>query len=309
MSKLGFHVNFITNNSAMYTLFSYCQPKVIKSLRHDSVFWSDVKSVCPNTKLVGRYYVDKQPLDSPDANAAKFANYILNSPCAHIYDVWEGYNEISRDKLTERCKFDMVLAGLLHKEGIKYCCGSWSVGVPDIEDWLRSCMRDALEASDAVSCHEYCAPTMNDPRGLIAGGTMGWFTLRYRQWYPGLPPECQKPLIISECGVDSGAPHWPVSGQGGWRSFMAAPSYLEQLKWYDSWLMRDSYVVGGCIFCYGTLDPRWDSYDVTGEMATLLAEYIYTEPAPTPPSPGLVDLDRRISDIESKLDRIAAILG
>lgn len=308
MSKLGFEVNGITDPTKMLAVFSYCQPRIVKSLHHDPLFWRSVKEVCPNTFLLGRMYVDKQPLDDPIQAAIKHAIAIKASSCAHIYDAWEGYNETPRDKLVDRCYFDIHMAKELHQDDIKYCCGSWSVGVPDIPDWLNSNMLDALSYADYVSCHEYCAPTMNDKRGLDLGGTEGWFTLRYRKWYLTLPRNYQKPLIISECGIDSGAAHWPVGAQGGWRSFTTPAGYLEQLRWYDSWLMADNYVLGACIYCWGTFDDTWLSYDISGTMVELIAEYIREEPLPPIP-PDQTDLEGRVARVENKLSQIGRILS
>lgn len=309
MSKLGFHVNGITDNKGMLALFTHAQPAVIKSLHPDKSFWAAVKLACPKTLLVGRYFVENQPLSDPVREAIRFGDLIKRSTCAHLYDVWEGYNETPRNKRKSRYDFDIKLAAELHREDMKYCCGSWSVGVPDIHDWDDEGMKASLEASDMVACHEYCAPTMNDPRGLIQGAQMGWFTLRYRMWYPRLPLECQKPLIISECGIDSGAAHWSVSSQGGWRSFTTLEGYLEQLKWYDGFLLGDPYVVGATIFCYGTFDPTWSTYDVSGHMAQLIADYIQDQASPVPPSDDIRELERRVAAIEAKLLTVADILG
>lgn len=308
MSKLGFHVNGITDASKMLEVFEYCQPRIIKSLHHDAPFWRTVKQRCPDTFLLGRMYVSKQPLHNPEQAAIDHARAIRTSSCAHVYDAWEGYNEIPRDHLVARCEYDYYTAEELKVNGIPYCCGSWSVGVPDISDWLNPSMLEALKNAAFVSCHEYCAPTMNDARGLVLGGTEGWFTLRYHKWYLTLPKECQKPLIISECGIDSGAAHWPVDAQGGWRSFTTPLGYLEQLKWYDSWLLIDSYVLGACIYCWGTFDDTWASYDVSGPMVTLLADYIRKVPS-LPVSPPVSDLEGRVTLIEQKLRRIADLLS
>lgn len=308
MSKLGFHINYITNSSKMYSIFAYCQPTIIKSLHHDLVFWQRVKKACPYTFLLGRYYVEDQFLVNPEVEAVGLAKIISELPVAKIYHAWEGYNETPRELREKRYIFDIIMAQELHKYGLKYCCGSWSVGVPDIEDWLDTGMLESLLNSDYISVHEYCAPTMNDPRGLLSGGSRGWFTLRYRQWYPQLPLDCQKPLIISECGIDSGAAHWEVSGEGGWRAFTTPQGYLEQLKWYDSCLIRDDWVIGGCIYCWGTLDPQWDSWDIEGTMLDLLANYIYETRGELPPPPTN-QLERRVTAIEEKIHQISIILA
>jgi len=167
-------------------------------------------------------------------------------------------------------------------------------------------MWDALRLADYIGVHEYCAPRMDDPRGLDTGGPPeGWFVLRYRKWYPTLPSDCRKPLLITECGIDSGAVHWDPGAQGGWRSFTDAEGYLEQLAWYDQILQQDSYVAGATVFCWGTLDPVWDSHDISGGMVDLLAGHIIRQrsepPTPPPPEGELEELRRRIAELEQQL--------
>jgi hypothetical protein len=304
-SKLGVHINFITEADAMREFILAARPAVVKTLHHDAVFWQEIKAEHPGLLLIGRRYVESQPLGDPVGEAEHLAGSILNTSTAHICDAWEGYNEVSRDRLEPLCYFDRRLAELLHEEGAKYVAGSWSVGVPDISDWQRPEMLDALRLADYIGVHEYCAPRMDDPRGLDTNDpTEGWFVLRYRKWYPTLPSNCLKPLLITECGIDSGAVHWDPGGQGGWRSFTDAEGFLEQLAWYDQILRQDSYVAGATVFCWGTLDPVWDSHDISGGMVDLLASHIIQQrsepPPPPPPEDGLEELRRRIAELEQE---------
>ena len=302
-SKLGVHINFVTEADAMRDFILNARPVVVKTLHHDAVFWREIKAEYPELLLIGRRFVENQPLSNPTGEAEDMARRILDMSTAHICDAWEGYNEVSRSKLEPLCRFDRRLAELLHEEGLKYVAGSWSVGVPDIPDWQEPEMLDALRVTDYIGVHEYCAPRMDDPRGLDTDDpTTGWFVLRYRKWYPTLPPDCQKPLLITECGIDSGAAHWDPGAQGGWRSFTDAQGYLEQLMWYDQILQQDDYLAGVTIFCWGTLDPTWDTFDIRGEMVDLLANYIkeQAESTPTPYPAGLEGLRARIAELEEE---------
>lgn len=290
-SCLSIHINFLTEADAMRDFILAARPVIAKTLHHDAGFWREIKAEYPGLLLVGRRYVEKQPLSNPENEAEQFARGILDTSTARICGAWEGYNESPRSKLEARCRFDRRLAELLHAEGLKYVAGSWSVGVPDIPDWRKPEMLDALRVADYIGVHEYCAPRMDseflrypdDPD--IQPEVGGYFTLRYRKWWPTLPPDCQKPVIISECGIDSGAARWDPGAQGGWRSFTKAQGYLEQLKWYDRHLQEDDYAAGAAIFCWGTLDRTWDSYDIRGEMAERLKAYIVSqrEVEPVPP--------------------------
>jgi len=307
-SKLGVHINFITEADAMRDFILNARPVVVKTLHHDAGFWREIKAEYPELLLIGRRFVENQRLDNPEERAETLARRILNMGTAHICDAWEGYNEVSRSKLKQLCRFDRRLAELLHNEGLKYVAGSWSVGVPDIPDWRKREMLDALRVADYVGLHEYCAPRMDDPRGFDPPGT-GWFTLRYRQVWGVISSELENPpkILITECGIDSGACHWDPGAQGGWRSFTDAQGYLDQLIWYDQNLQQDDYVVGATIFCWGTLDPTWDTFDISGEMVGLLANYLKEQagPPPTPPPPpppigGLEELRARIEALEQE---------
>jgi len=303
-SKLGVHVNFITEANTMRDFILQARPVVVKTLHHDALFWQEIKAEYPELLLIGRRYVEYQHLTDPLGEAEEMAQGILSLTTAHLYDAWEGYNETPRSQLEARCAFDIHLADRLHQEEVRYIAGSWSVGVPDVEDWLRPAMLDALRAADFIGVHEYCAPSMDDPRGLDPQDpTTGWFTLRYRKWYPLLPPDCRKPLLITECGIDSGACHWDPGSQGGWRAFTNAQGYLEQLAWYDGILQGDDYVAGAAIFCWGTLDPTWDSFDLRGEMIGLLADYLVEqgEAGRQPPLPeNLQGLRARLEELEAE---------
>jgi len=301
-SKLGVHINFITEADTMRDFILNTRPAIVKTLHHDGVFWQEIKAEYPELLLIGRRYVANQQLSNPTENAEDLARRIRDTSTAHICDAWEGYNEIGPHPTPDYMEFEVRLAELLHAEGIKYVAGSWSVGCPDIPDWDSNRILEVLRVADYIGVHEFCAPSMNDPRGLDADDlNTGWFTLRYRKWYPALPPDCQKPLLITECGIDSGAAHWDPGAQGGWRSFTDAQGYLEQLAWYDGILQQDNYVAGATIYCWGTLDPTWDSYDLSGKMVGVLANYIREQAQPPPTLPDeLEELRARIAELEQE---------
>lgn len=284
-SKLGVHNNFITEADAMKDFVQRAQPAVVKVLNPGDVDYpTHVKLTSPETAIIFRRYFDKQPLNNPVENARDAAAKILGSSVVRfrLADYVEGYNEIGPHPTADYMKFELELARILHNEGVKYLAGSWSVGCPDLPDWKSEWILQVLRVADGISVHEYCAPELLDPRGLDPNepGT-GFFTLRYRKWYPELPMDCKKPLFLTEIGIDSGAAHWPVPGQGGWRSFTDAEGYLRQLIRYDSELRKDHYVDSAAIFCWGTLDPTWATFDLSGLAAELLEDYLVSQQTET----------------------------
>jgi len=265
-SKLGLHINFITEADAMRRWILRVRPAVVKTLHHDIAFWEPIKAEYPELFLIGRIEYEHQPLADPIAEARRVSRDILEQPTLRVCDAWEGYNEIARDQLEQCCTFDIALAGLLHQQQARYICGSWSVGVPDVEDWQRPIMLDAIRASDFIGVHAYSAPRLSDPDRIK------WYLLRHRLWYPHLPPDCQKPLLLTEFGIDRGV--IDVGVRDGWRRYTDADGYVEQLKWADARLQEDEYVMGATIFCWGTLDPDWKGYDISGRAVSLLGDYI-----------------------------------
>jgi hypothetical protein len=240
---------------------------IAKAVNPDPQFWGMIKQEAPEIFLIGRKYFDPQPWSDP----GRVARSILDMGALHIMDAWEGLNEPNRNRITEACDLDYHVARMLHDEGIQYICGSWSVGVPDIPEWQLPVMLEALRVADYIGVHAYSAPSMDDPRGVV------WWMLRHRLWYPDLPDDCKKPLLITEIGIDSGAVHWDPGAQGGWRSFTDAADYADQLAWLDAELQLDSYVKGALSYQWGSLDPTWDSHDWTRELVPLLREYIISQ--------------------------------
>lgn len=280
-SKLGIHVNVPTDEDRFVEFCRVARPAAILHLDlGNTPFARRVRAVSPETLIVGRKWFSSQSLTNPEGKADDAAGSILGSSCARegLIDTFVGYNEIGPHPTHDYMRFQVRLAQRLHDAGMKYGAGSWSVGCPAIEDWESNWIREVLRVSDYIAVHEYCAPRMDDARGLDAAKPgEGWFTLRYRKWYPDLPSDCKKPLLITECGIDSGAAHWDPAAQGGWRSFTTPQGYLDQLKWYDGHLQADDYVLGAMIFCCGTHDPTWDTFDVKGEMLDLLQNYLVEE--------------------------------
>ncbi len=54
-------------------------------------------------------------------------------------------------------------------------------------------------------------------------------------------------------------------------------NYIEQLAWYDSELAQDDYVLGAAIFTM-TTTSQWRSYEILGEAASILHQYLSVHP-------------------------------
>jgi hypothetical protein len=56
-----------------------------------------------------------------------------------------------------------------------------------------------------------------------------------------------------------------------------AGNYVEQLAWYDSQLQWDDYVLGAAVFAM-TAFQEWDTYQLQGEAAQILEQYLSVHP-------------------------------
>lgn len=289
-SKLAVHINSITEGERMIAYVAAAKPRAVILLQHDPVFIAQLRAVSPNTKIIGRYHVDNDDQSrwlarSPESAARQLFEDHISHREPRKYDFWVGLNETARnsdESWRVIGRFDGEATRQAHAMGLKYLAGSFGVGHPSgtLEEIRRRVNLPEVRAgwadADGIACHEYLAPRMFDPRGMDPDEpNTGWWDLRYRKWYPMLPPECQKPLYITECGIDSGAHgEWDPGGEGGWRSFVTAEQYVgEDLPWYDSEIMKDPYVQAALIFCWGTLDPTWDSFCMNGRAIDLFQEY------------------------------------
>ncbi len=312
-SKLSVQFLFLTRPDVMRDWILRTRPAVVKTLHHDAGFWREIKQEAPDVYLLGREYRKHQPLGSnPIDDAERMARHILDNTIQDVYDGWEGYNEKNTYhgmNLPRQCIFDKRLGQIMRANGYDYWAGSYGVGHPGV--WLAAENRwlwDKPEFLDmlrepgvtGIAVHEYYAPRMDDPRNWDQQmPDTGWWMFRYRKWWPNLPSDCQKHIIITEYGIDSGAPHFDPGEQGGWRSFGSEWEYMEQLRWADNLLQQDDYVKAATLFCWGT-HHDWGTFDVDGVMAQLLGDHIESqhgpdpEPDPVPgPDPGAVLLALR----------------
>ncbi len=264
-SKLGIFVQVVTPEVKEFIKRS--KPVVALSMHHDLNFWREVKEASPETFLIGRAYVHDQPLDDPVRNAKEFfEKHVIGfaERMRGIYNAWMSYNEVPvyNGLLPQFNEFECEFSRLMHREGFKTVVGNFGVGGPDIDSWPQ--FYDALREGDYLGLHEYGCCPMED--------AATWLCLRHRRFYPRLPEDCKIPIFITETGIDNMA-QCPHAAPGWKRAGITAEEYFNQLKWYDAQLQHDDYVLGACIFLMGGYE-MWRPYDITGEVADRLAEYI-----------------------------------
>jgi hypothetical protein len=280
---------------------------LLKTLELDPAFLAEVKSVSPDTIVVGRVDLGQLNLDGGDlqAEARRAVDAVrplaLDGRRAGLVDAWEGFNEPvpgNEGQMRRLAEVEAERVRLLAQDGQRAVIGNFGTGQPPLEWWPA--FRPALEAAQAhdgyLGLHEYSAPTIwyhtnRQPLDFGASASdSGWLTLRYRKVYDQYlrPWGLELPLLLTECGVDGLVTDRPGPDGGGWQDFAAywaelgmgwdtAGNYVEQLAWYDSQLQLDPYVKGAAIFAMTAFDG-WGSYQLQGPAASILQQYLSVHP-------------------------------
>ncbi len=282
-SKLSIHTAFLGGESMQF--IEQAQPTVVKILDNFGPA-REVREKSPHTLIVGRiWYDDRQRLGdgSPEDRAQDWWNDVRGTILAYpAVDYWEGYNEpVIHDAglMSWYARFEKKRVEILADHGRNACIGNFSTGMPPVERDVWEALYPAIDAAQrhggVLGLHEYSAPDMD--RLFDYGTGEGWLTGRYRKVYRQflIPAGRDIPLVITECGIDGGVDGGDsrcTNPPCGWKSYQSAEDYFDQLQWYDSLLMEDSYVLGATIFSleiYG-----WDDFDIRGRVRELLTDYV-----------------------------------
>lgn len=304
-TKLGLFVT--RNDPALFDLIVTKNVALVKTLELDANFVRQIKEMSPDTLIVGRIdlpQIDLSAID-PMHEARQFVERLL--PIAgdpermRWFDAWEAYNEpVPMDNAAIRrlADFEAERTRLLAERGIRSVIGNFGTGHPPLEFWpdFLPAVQAVKEYDGYLGLHEYSAPVMWFGTGkhqlnpTADEGDEGWLTLRYRKVYRQflIPRDLVVPLLITECGIDGMVGGRPGPKGRGWKDFVAywaeigmgedgPGNYIEQLAWYDSELQKDDYVKGAAIFA-AAASPGWESYEILGEAAQILRQYLSVHP-------------------------------
>ncbi len=179
-------------------------------------------------------------------------------------------------------KWWVDFAQLMHDAGERVIGFSWSTGNPTavLLPRIVPLLVEAAAAVDLHGFHEY----YNLENGMVDWGGYGDFEIL-------LPESAQRPVIITECGIDErGDPN-----TSGWRGRVSESQYLDILKKYDKFLW-DSGVCAATVYTWG--DSGWPSFEIAPIARPLLA-YIRAQgggvaipwqaPAVVPVEPPIVE--------------------
>jgi hypothetical protein len=280
---------------------------LLKTLELDPNFLAEVKARSPQTIIVGRVTLGQVSLGQADmaAEARRAADAVraeaLDARRAGLIDAWEGFNEPvpgNEEEMRRLADLEAERVRLLGADGLRAVVGNFGTGQPPLEWWpaFRPALEAAREYDAYLGLHEYAAPTIwyqtnREPLDFRASpADEGWLTLRYRKVYRQFlqPWGLALPLLITECGVDGLVTDRPGPAGGGWKDFAAywdelgmgpdtPGNYVEQLAWYDSQLQLDAYVAGAAIFAM-TAFQEWNSYQLLGDAASILRQYLSVHP-------------------------------
>lgn len=160
-------------------------------------------------------------------------------------------------------RFSTRFVRICVREGFRPCLASIPVGNPgggilEIQGKARRfarALRAAKRAGGAWSYHSYTIQYTTDP------GVEFWYSLRYRIFYGAFKGPyadlADMPMLLTEGGVDRGGNR----DTDGWSARGAAEQYESWLKWFDSEIRKDRYILGITLFQNG--DPQgWKSFDL-----------------------------------------------
>ncbi len=280
---------------------------LLKTLELDPAFLADVKARSPETIIVGRVVLGQIELGRADplVEARRAVEAVLpmalDERRAGLVDAWEGFNEPvpgDDDQMRRFAELEAERVRLLAERGLRAVVGNFGTGHPTLEWWpaFRPALEEGRARNAYLGLHEYSAPTIwhNTNRAPLDWSAEpsdeGWLTLRYRKAYRQYlqPWGLNLPLLITECGVDGLVTERPGPPGKGWKDFGdywaelgmgpdSAGNYVEQLAWYDSQLQLDDYVRGASVFAM-TAFGEWNSYELKGEAARILQQYLSVHP-------------------------------
>jgi len=302
MTRMGLHVQENRSINWAIDYCREVQPAIMKWLAPERAWIEACKEASPGTKHVARQYWPNQTLDDYGnfrsrvlSRASEFVGLIdwwegYNEVATH-----DAYF------LRQFCQREVDLARRLNDIGVGAALGGFSTGAFDEAGAAYDAVRPMLEflhvtgPNNVWHSHEYAGPYMQymvrTPDGLnqwpkppdafngaSADGIWeptvdGWLTLRYRMLRKLLVRDglANVHMIFTETGIDDVNPRPGGANRKGWRDYDGTEwsrlpgigDYADQQRWYAWQLSHDAYVVGYVDYGFGTVDPAWNSFDLS----------------------------------------------
>lgn len=265
------------------------QPPVALVLQPEVDKVQQLKDVCPNTIVIGRFFHDDSHYASninarPKEFAHEIHHEIAGNPVTPLLDYVQSNNETNQDwegiqKLNVYSQEWMFLAD---QSGLYKCAiMAFSVGNPDLpykpDDpagfdgrmlyWQQvlPSLNYAQQKNHILLMHAYGYPDMFHPDAA-------WYIYRYeRQVQANLRTLGITNLkyMYGEIGID----RLIVNGKGGYKVVTNDQDYVNQNLQWERDLQSQGLLLGGAIFTAGD-SGGWDTYDIfSTNVASMIAQH------------------------------------
>lgn len=273
MSLRGYHVKDLTAEAV--ESMRRARPAIVMSLDL-SQDWRQLKAECGVSLLVARFWQDDHAWLSPNPIAAAERLYAEALPAIlplrDVVDIvaspWNERYQSPEEDLGAHAIACRRWCELAKRDGFQTGVGNFSMGRPEPEH--MGLFAPALEQADYLIVHEYWLPgDLQQP----------WLAGRWRRLLDALPAALRRPIIIGECGVDTGQ---------GYRAHLSdrytVRHYVNDLDRYA--LSLDDRVAGLCVFNAGSRSAQWASWEIAGvpEIEQWVAAGPRTWNVPVPPA-------------------------
>ena len=291
-SKIGMHLIGAYTPGTQTMVRARCPVLKILDLSDDMLKAArDYKRFNPDGRVVLRvFHTRRYSLDDPpEATAEKHWKEVISAPIdklapadRKLIDYVEAINEMGECPTWESeqdtawfTRFSIRFVELCSKSGFKPVLACIPVGNPPGDNagvarilQYAPSLRAAKKAGGCWSYHCYTIKYTTDSEVEI------WYSLRYRKFYAAFTGPYadlkDMPMIMTEGGVDLAG----NADKDGWQARGTAEQYKTWLKWFDSELKKDRYMIGVTLFQQGAKAAwgGWASFDHE-PVAEWLASY------------------------------------
>ena len=351
MNRLGFYVENTTVQYLREALSKVKPPTLLMHIGDRGLLREIRAGLSPNSFVIGRLVLDQAQQSAilassdPAGEGRKLAEQIINydfqlpkergANGRLLTDAWMGLNESvrgpasfpdgnpdaeTRQRLDALDKFQEAFCLRLRNDGLEAVAFNFGAGnFTEASHYLDYFPR-TLAAYKYLGFHEYGWPTLEPRTGTSAG------MLLYRRAMTGIIKKygSRHQVIITEAGLARmyKYPNDPA-GDVGWLfpgETISEAQYWASLQWYNAELMKDSYVLGCCLFNYGPTG-RWETFRhlgannqaqailITDKIATLNTSDQNHQPDHSEEIEPPLDktaLQKRIDQVQANLDGIIA---